>query len=186
MAKRAGRSNPPALVQASFRHLISVGFVQKLLRQCTLISVSHPCKLMRLKFHSRSPCFWQGCGYPVRVIGLTRMQKERLTLCTQDFATRHMVKHLSTRCPQMPIFAVMDNDPYGLDIFSVYKWGSLVKCHNVPFSAFHPHMLSLSLQAQAHDSVNLTIPTIQFLGIGCDDMTTLVLPSPSLIRAHPH
>ncbi|KAI8342483.1 Spo11/DNA topoisomerase VI subunit A [Chlamydoabsidia padenii] len=101
--------------EASFRHLVSVGFVQMLLRRCILIT---------------------GCGYP-------------------DFATRHMVKHLSTRYPQMPIFAIMDNDPYGLDIYSVYKWGSL---------------------AQAHDSVNLTIPTIQFLGLSCDDRTKYQIP----------
>ena len=24
----------------------------------------------------------------------------------------------------MPILGFMDNDPYGLDIFAVYKWGS--------------------------------------------------------------
>ncbi|KAI8097386.1 Spo11/DNA topoisomerase VI subunit A [Halteromyces radiatus] len=101
--------------EASFRHLVSVGFVQRLLHRCVLIT---------------------GCGYP-------------------DFATRHMVKHLSTRYPRMPVLAVMDNDPYGLDIYSVYKWGSM---------------------AQAHDSVNLTIPSMKFLGLEYADRKKYQIP----------
>lgn len=28
----------------------------------------------------------------------------------------------------MPIFALMDNDPHGLDIYACYKWGARVSC----------------------------------------------------------
>ncbi|CAO3620333.1 unnamed protein product [Cunninghamella echinulata] len=94
--------------EASFRHLVSVGFVQSQFQRCILVT---------------------GCGYP-------------------DLATRHMIKHITTRYPKMPILGLFDNDPYGLEIFSVYKWGSL---------------------AQSFDSVNLTIPLIQYLGLKYDD-----------------
>ncbi|KAI8067487.1 Spo11/DNA topoisomerase VI subunit A [Gongronella butleri] len=94
--------------EASFRHLVSAGFVQSMPQPCVLIT---------------------GCGYP-------------------DLATRHMVKHLANRYQDVPIVSLMDNDPYGLDIYFVYKWGSA---------------------AQAHDSVNLTIPTMRFMGLCCQD-----------------
>ncbi|KAJ3737480.1 DNA topoisomerase IV alpha subunit [Lentinula guzmanii] len=42
-----------------------------------------------------------------------------------DMATRHLVKSLSDSLPQtIPIMALVDGDPYGLDILSVYKYGS--------------------------------------------------------------
>ncbi|KAI6033069.1 Spo11/DNA topoisomerase VI subunit A [Pisolithus orientalis] len=42
-----------------------------------------------------------------------------------DVATRHLVKMLSDNLPQcIPIVALVDADPYGLDILSVYKYGS--------------------------------------------------------------
>ncbi|KIO10072.1 hypothetical protein M404DRAFT_996060 [Pisolithus tinctorius Marx 270] len=42
-----------------------------------------------------------------------------------DVATRHLVKMLSDNLPQcVPIVALVDADPYGLDILSVYKYGS--------------------------------------------------------------
>ncbi|KAG0168767.1 hypothetical protein DFQ29_010016, partial [Apophysomyces sp. BC1021] len=65
-----------------------------------------------------------------------------------DIATRHMVKYLATQYPQTPILALVDNDPYGLDIYSVYKWGS---------------------QAQAFDQANLAVPQIQLLGLTHQD-----------------
>lgn len=44
----------------------------------------------------------------------------------QDLATRHMVKYMSVQDRTLPIIALVDCDPYGLDIYSVYKWGSQV------------------------------------------------------------
>lgn len=58
-------------------------------------------------------------------------EKEReflanLRMHVQDIATRHMIKYLSIQNSQMPILALVDGDPYGLDIYAVYKWGSHV------------------------------------------------------------
>ncbi|CAO3618730.1 unnamed protein product [Cunninghamella blakesleeana] len=106
--------------EATFRHLVSIGFVQSQFQRCVLVT---------------------GCGYP-------------------DLATRHMIKHISTRYPKMPIFGLFDNDPYGLEIFSVYKWGSL---------------------AQSFDSVNLTIPDIQYLGLKHDDRSKYNIPERAYI-----
>ncbi|KAJ4487334.1 Spo11/DNA topoisomerase VI subunit A [Lentinula edodes] len=42
-----------------------------------------------------------------------------------DMATRHLVKTLCDALPKtIPIVALVDGDPYGLDILSVYKYGS--------------------------------------------------------------
>ncbi|KAI9028851.1 Spo11/DNA topoisomerase VI subunit A [Phycomyces nitens] len=65
-----------------------------------------------------------------------------------DISTRHMVKHISINYPDIPILALMDNDPHGLEIYSVYKWGSL---------------------SQAFDTANLAVPEIQLLGLCCKD-----------------
>ncbi|CAA7260586.1 unnamed protein product [Cyclocybe aegerita] len=42
-----------------------------------------------------------------------------------DVATRHLVKSLANALPStIPILGLVDGDPYGLDILSVYKYGS--------------------------------------------------------------
>ncbi|KAJ3889229.1 Spo11/DNA topoisomerase VI subunit A [Lentinula edodes] len=42
-----------------------------------------------------------------------------------DMATRHLVKTLCDALPKtIPVVALVDGDPYGLDILSVYKYGS--------------------------------------------------------------
>lgn len=42
-----------------------------------------------------------------------------------DIATRHLVKTLSDALPlSAPVLALVDGDPYGIDILSVYKYGS--------------------------------------------------------------
>ncbi|PPQ90548.1 hypothetical protein CVT25_015862 [Psilocybe cyanescens] len=42
-----------------------------------------------------------------------------------DVATRHVVKSLASALPRsIPILGLMDGDPFGLDILSVYKYGS--------------------------------------------------------------
>lgn len=41
-----------------------------------------------------------------------------------DLATRHLLSSLSLNLPEdVPILALVDGDPYGLDIVSCYKWG---------------------------------------------------------------
>ncbi|KAJ8653398.1 hypothetical protein O0I10_010944 [Lichtheimia ornata] len=72
-----------------------------------------------------------------------------------DLATRHMVKYMSAQDRTLPIIALVDCDPYGLDIYSVYKWGS---------------------QAQAFDSPNLAVPSIQFLGLSMQDRSRFGIP----------
>ncbi|KAJ7217768.1 DNA topoisomerase IV alpha subunit [Mycena pura] len=61
-----------------------------------------------------------------------------------DVATRQMVATLSTRLPHLPIFCLVDGDPYGLDILSVYKYGS---------------------RAMAHEGDKLAAGRIEYLGI---------------------
>lgn len=48
-----------------------------------------------------------------------------------DLATRHLVKTLSDCLPQVPILALIDADAYGLDILSVYRYGSRSLRHEV-------------------------------------------------------
>ncbi|KAJ8653396.1 hypothetical protein O0I10_010942 [Lichtheimia ornata] len=85
-----------------------------------------------------------------------------------DLATRHMVKYMSAQDRTLPIIALVDCDPYGLDIYSVYKWGS---------------------QAQAFDSPNLAVPSIQFLGLSMQDRSRFGIPhsayAPLTVRDRP-
>ncbi|KAF6763217.1 Spo11/DNA topoisomerase VI subunit A [Ephemerocybe angulata] len=47
-----------------------------------------------------------------------------------DVATRHLVKSLADALPKrIPIAALVDCDPYGLDILSVYRYGSVSMQH---------------------------------------------------------
>ncbi|KAI5890426.1 DNA topoisomerase IV, alpha subunit [Schizophyllum commune H4-8] len=48
-----------------------------------------------------------------------------------DLATRHLVKTLSDCLQDVPILALVDADAYGLDILSVYKYGSRSLRHEV-------------------------------------------------------
>ena len=51
--------------------------------------------------------------------------------------------------PRIPILALVDADPYGLDILSVYKYGS---------------------RAAVHEGDTLTAPRIELLGIKITEM----------------
>ncbi|KPV74908.1 uncharacterized protein RHOBADRAFT_36872 [Rhodotorula graminis WP1] len=61
-----------------------------------------------------------------------------------DLATRELLKRLSDDLPFTPIFALVDSDPHGLSILSVYAHGSSL---------------------QSHDAHNLVVPRLQWLGI---------------------
>ncbi len=51
---------------------------------------------------------------------------------------------------KLPIYVLVDNDPWGFYIYSVIKYGSI---------------------ALAHAAERLTIPGVKFIGISCDDIT---------------
>jgi meiotic recombination protein SPO11 len=68
-----------------------------------------------------------------------------------DIQTRQFLHLLSTRYPELPIFALVDFDPDGIGIMSTYKHGSV----NL-----------------AHES-NLAVRSIQWLGVrSCDFLQT--------------
>ncbi|KAI8886596.1 DNA topoisomerase IV, alpha subunit [Backusella circina FSU 941] len=94
--------------EATFRHLVSVGFCQSLPQSCILVT---------------------GKGYP-------------------DLSTRQFVKYFSIHYSNSPILALMDNDPHGLDIYAVYKWGA---------------------RSFAFDVNNLAVPSIRLIGMVCSD-----------------
>ncbi|GAA6038244.1 hypothetical protein JCM8097_005811 [Rhodosporidiobolus ruineniae] len=61
-----------------------------------------------------------------------------------DLATRELVKRLSDELPSVPILALVDSDPHGLDILSTYRFGSA---------------------AQSFDAANLVVPRVEWLGV---------------------
>lgn len=67
-----------------------------------------------------------------------------------DIQTRQFLHLLSIRFPRIPIFALVDFDPDGIGIMSTYKYGS---------------------KALSHET-NITVPSIQWLGIRSSDFTT--------------
>ncbi|GAA5957960.1 hypothetical protein JCM8115_001086 [Rhodotorula mucilaginosa] len=65
-----------------------------------------------------------------------------------DVVTRELVVRLATAAPDIPIFALVDCDPHGLEILSTYCFG---------------------LRALAHEADQLAAPDIQWLGLKLDD-----------------
>ncbi|GEM09843.1 meiotic recombination protein SPO11 [Rhodotorula toruloides] len=61
-----------------------------------------------------------------------------------DIATRDLLKVLSDSYPSLPLFALVDSDPHGLDILSTYRFGSA---------------------ALSHESANLAVPRLEWLGV---------------------
>ena len=77
-----------------------------------------------------------------------------------DIATRSLLHHLSTCTSHSnvqetptPILALTDFDPDGIAIMSTYKYGSLTL---------------------SHESPHLTAPTLQWLGIKCEDAFNII------------
>ncbi|KAF1998202.1 DNA topoisomerase IV, alpha subunit [Amniculicola lignicola CBS 123094] len=46
-----------------------------------------------------------------------------------DIATRHFLRYITDRSPQIPFFALVDFDPDGIAIMSTYKYGSFRLAH---------------------------------------------------------
>ncbi|CAO2577483.1 Meiotic recombination protein SPO11 [Lemmus lemmus] len=76
-----------------------------------------------------------------------------------DLNTRLLVKKLWDTF-HLPVFTLVDADPYGIEIMCIYKYGSL----------------SMSFEAQS-----LTVPAIRWLGLLPSDIKRLNIPKDSLI-----
>lgn len=66
-----------------------------------------------------------------------------------DTNTRHLVR-LIWSFLHIPVLALVDGDPYGLDIYCQYKYGSV---------------------RMAYDSLNLTVPNMKLIGLRPSDFT---------------
>lgn len=79
-------------------------------------------------------------------------KKNNCILITSQGQTTRGIRRLLQRLSEekdLPIYVLVDNDPWGVYIYSVIKYGSI---------------------ALAHISGRLTIPNVKFLGISCDDI----------------
>lgn len=82
-----------------------------------------------------------------------------------DIATRQLVKTLSDNLPlTVPILALVDGDPYGIDILSVYKFGSL---------------------ALKHEEGKLAASRVEWAGIWASELQSLNIDKNSLIPISP-
>jgi len=78
-----------------------------------------------------------------------------------DVATRHIVKSLADALPRrIPIMALVDGDPYGLDILSVYKYGS---------------------RGMQHENDKLAARRIKWLGIWASELERLGVKKDDLL-----
>ncbi|KIJ18847.1 hypothetical protein PAXINDRAFT_174991 [Paxillus involutus ATCC 200175] len=83
-----------------------------------------------------------------------------------DLATRQLVRTLSDNLPdRVPIVALVDGDAYGLDILSVYKYGS---------------------QSLQHENAKLAAHRIQWLGIKTSELSDLGIHFDALIPITRH
>ena len=79
-------------------------------------------------------------------------QKNNCILVTSQGQTTRGIRRLLQRLSEekdLPIYVLVDNDPWGFYIYSVIRYGSI---------------------ALAHASERLTIPGVKFLGVSCDDI----------------
>jgi len=76
-----------------------------------------------------------------------------------DISTRAFVKKLSHQF-SLPVLALIDSDPYGLEILLTYTFGSL---------------------SQSHDSDRLAVPHIKWLGVRPSDFTRFNVPINKLL-----
>ncbi|KAF8488396.1 Spo11/DNA topoisomerase VI subunit A [Gautieria morchelliformis] len=83
-----------------------------------------------------------------------------------DLATRELVGHLSVTLPtSIPLLALVDADAFGLDILSVYKFGS---------------------QSLAHERNRTTAPRIIWLGLWASELSSLSIDRDDLIPLTEH
>ena len=78
--------------------------------------------------------------------------KNNAIIVTSQGQTTRGIRRLLQRLYEeknLPIYVLVDNDPWGVYIYSVIRYGSI---------------------ALAHASERLTIPGVKFLGISCDDI----------------
>ncbi|KIM45445.1 hypothetical protein M413DRAFT_24646 [Hebeloma cylindrosporum] len=91
--------------------------------------------------------YFQGKGYP-------------------DVATRHIVKSLADALPKsVPILALVDADPFGLDILSVYKYGS---------------------RAMQHENDKLAARRIKWLGLWASELGRFGIAKDDLLQITKH
>ncbi|BGP16475.1 hypothetical protein JCM10213_007919 [Rhodosporidiobolus nylandii] len=77
-----------------------------------------------------------------------------------DLATRELVKRLSDELPSVPLLALVDADPHGLEILSTYRFGSA----------------SLSF-----DAANLVVDRLEWLGVKGTEWDTLGIDRDELL-----
>ncbi|KAI0793252.1 Spo11/DNA topoisomerase VI subunit A [Abortiporus biennis] len=83
-----------------------------------------------------------------------------------DIATRHLVSTFSNNLPaSIPVLALVDADPYGIDILSVYTLGS---------------------QAMAHEGDGLKAPKLQWIGVKCTELSSLGVDRDQMIPITKH
>ncbi|BGP32347.1 endodeoxyribonuclease [Rhodotorula toruloides] len=82
-----------------------------------------------------------------------------------DIATRDLLKLLSDSYPSLPLFALVDSDPHGLDILSTYRFGSA---------------------ALSHDSANLAVPRLEWLGVKGTEWDSLGVDRDELLSLSLH
>ncbi|KAJ6499021.1 topoisomerase acting in meiosis [Mycena sanguinolenta] len=78
-----------------------------------------------------------------------------------DVATRQLVATLSACLPRrIPLLGLVDGDPYGLDILSVYKYGS---------------------RAMAHEADKLAAPRVKYLGVLASELASFGVDRDALL-----
>ena len=78
-----------------------------------------------------------------------------------DMQSRRFLRILSLIRPKIPIFVLVDFDPDGFGIMSTYKHGSM---------------------ALAHESANLAVPSVQWLGVRSSDIMYSKGSGPGLMK----
>lgn len=97
-----------------------------------------------------------------------------------DISTRLMVKRIWNEF-KLPTYALVDADPYGIEIMCTYRFGSLVNIFFIIiFCIQSKNPFILKIQSMSHNSDNLAVPSIHWLGILPSDVSKLCIPTAQL------
>ncbi|XP_042433598.1 meiotic recombination protein SPO11-1 isoform X4 [Zingiber officinale] len=92
-----------------------------------------------------------------------------------DVSTRRFLRHIVDKL-LLPVYCLVDYDPYGFDILTIYRFGSMVCLLQA----------SITMKQMAYDANMLRVPTVRWLGVFHSDLDKYHFPDRCLLKMTSH
>ncbi|GJR45921.1 meiotic recombination protein SPO11-1 [Tanacetum coccineum] len=97
-----------------------------------------------------------------------------------DIPTRRFLRLLVEKL-HLPVYCLVDCDPYGFDILTTYRFGSLIHMSIIAPDDKLFYVLNISLKQMAYDAKIMRLPEIQWLGVFPSDAEKYSVPQQCLL-----